>query len=69
MGYIVYANWVGIHRWGMTGHQKIEAIRQHAFAHDKIDYLPDDPEQVSQLRKSSRRCDGMSAWGQLFCSL
>ena len=51
MGYIVYANWVGIHRWGMTGHQKIEAIRRHAFAHDKIDYLPDDPEQVTRLRK------------------
>ena len=36
---------------GMTGHQKIEAIRRHAFAHDKIDYLPDDPEQVTRLRK------------------
>ena len=51
MGYIVYANWVGIHRWGMTGHQNIEAIQRHAFTHDKIDYLPDDPEQVSRLRK------------------
>ena len=51
MGYIVYANWIGMHRWGLTGHQKINAIRQHAFTHDTIDYLPDTPEQVSQLRK------------------
>ncbi|MCZ6679860.1 MAG: Nramp family divalent metal transporter [Candidatus Poribacteria bacterium] len=51
MGYTVYANWVGMHRWGLTGHQKIAAIRQYAFTHDAIDYLPDDPEQVSRLRK------------------
>ncbi len=49
--YIVYANWVGIHRWGLTGHKEIEAIRRHAFSHDQIDYLPEDPEQVSRLRK------------------
>ncbi len=51
MGYVVYANWVGMHRWGLTGHQNIDAIRRHAFTRDKIDYLPDSPEQVSQLRK------------------
>ncbi len=51
MGYIVYANWIGLHRWGMTGHEKISAIRQHASTRDRIDYLPDDPEQVSRLRK------------------
>ena len=54
MGYIVYSNWVGLHGWGMTGHQKIEAIRQHAFGRKKIDYLPDasDSEQVSRLRQT-----------------
>jgi Mn2+/Fe2+ NRAMP family transporter len=49
--YIVYANWIGIHGWGLTGHPKIESIQRHAFASDRIDYLPDDPEQVSRLRK------------------
>ena len=51
MGYIVYANWIGLHRWGLTGHQNIDAIRDYAFKHDAIDYLPDAPEQVSRLRQ------------------
>ena len=51
MGYIVYANWIGLHRWGLTGHKAISAIRQHAFKRNEIDYLPDSPEQVSRLRK------------------
>lgn len=51
MGYIVYANWIGLPRWGMTGHERISTIREHAFKHDAIDYLPDDSEQVSRLRK------------------
>ncbi len=51
MAYIVYANWIGLHGWGLTGHKEIEAIRQNAFTHDAIDYLPDDPEQASQLRR------------------
>ncbi len=50
MGYIVYANWVGLHGWGLTGHKKIESIRERAFTHDPIDYLPDDPKQVKRLR-------------------
>jgi Mn2+/Fe2+ NRAMP family transporter len=51
MGYVVYANWVGLHRWGMTGHADIERIRQEAFASDKIDYLPESPAQVSRMRR------------------
>ena len=51
MGYVVYANWVGIHRWGMTGHKDIEAIRRHAFTRDRIDYLPDDRQQVARMRR------------------
>jgi len=51
MGYIVYANWIGLHRWGLTGHEKISAIQRHAFTQDTIDYLPEDPVQANQLRK------------------
>ena len=51
IAYIVYANWVGLHGWGLTGHRDAEAIRQHAFASDEIDYLPDSPEQVGRLRR------------------
>lgn len=50
MGYIVYANWIGLHRWGMTGHQRISSIREHAFKPDAIAYLSDDPEQVSRFQ-------------------
>ena len=52
MGYVVYANWVGIRRWGMTAHRDIDKLRRHAFAHDAIDYLPADPDQVALVRKS-----------------
>lgn len=51
MSYAVYAHWVGLHRWGLTDHGEIEAIRRHASARDQIDYLPDDPEQVRRLRR------------------
>ena len=51
MGYIVYANWIGLHRWGLTGHEKISVIRRHAFTQDTINYLPEDPAQANQLRK------------------
>ncbi|MEE2874220.1 MAG: Nramp family divalent metal transporter [Candidatus Latescibacterota bacterium] len=51
IGYIAYANWIGLHKWGLTGHKDIEKIRAHAAKSDKIDYLPTDPAQVSRLRK------------------
>jgi Mn2+/Fe2+ NRAMP family transporter len=51
IGYIAYANWIGLHKWGLTGHKDIAAIREHAFQSDEIDYLPDDPVQVSRLRQ------------------
>ena len=35
----------------MTGHANIDAIREHAATRDRIDYLPDDPDQVRRLRK------------------
>ncbi len=49
--YIAYSNWVGLHRWGLTGHDDIERIRAHAADSDSIDYLPDEPVQVSRLRR------------------
>jgi len=51
MCYMVYANWVGIHGWGMSGHKQIDRIRRHAAASSKIDYLPDDPQAVRGLRR------------------
>lgn len=50
MGYIVYAEWVDIHKWGMGAHAKLAELRQHASTRDRIDYLPDDPEAVRRLR-------------------
>ncbi len=50
IGYIAYANWVGLHRWGINAHQNIDAIRKHASTSKTIDYLPEDPEEVSRLR-------------------
>lgn len=50
MSYLVYANWVGIHRWGLAGHEKIKEIRQRAFSSDRIDYLPDDPASANRLK-------------------
>ncbi len=52
MGYVVYANWVGIRRWGMTAHRDIDELRRHAFGRDAIDYLPGEPDQVALVRKS-----------------
>jgi len=52
MGYIVYANWIGLHRWGLTGHPDIDDIRRRAAEQKTIDYLPSDPEQVRRLRRS-----------------
>ena len=51
IGYIAYANWVGLHKWGLTGHREIKDIRERAFKSDEIDYLPEDEEQVSRLKK------------------
>ena len=47
--YIVYANWVGLRGWGLTGHPQIEQIRRRAARSERIDYLPDDPEQRRRL--------------------
>lgn len=51
MGYIVYANWIGLHGWGLCGHAEIESIRRRAAAGRPADYLPDDPTQAKRLRR------------------
>ena len=51
MGYIAYANWVGLRGWGLAGHPDIAEIRERAARSSRIDYLPDDPQQRHRLRK------------------
>ena len=54
VAYIVYAHWIGMHGWGLSKHRDIDAIRRYASTRDKLDYLPEDPEQVRMLRKLIR---------------
>ncbi|MFV2067090.1 MAG: Nramp family divalent metal transporter [Pirellulales bacterium] len=68
-GYVVYANWVGLRRWGLTGHPQIEQIRQRAARSARIDYLPEDPEQrrrLSQLTSPLRWDVGLGAFVLFF---
>ena len=51
MAYVVYANWVGLHKWGLNSHKDIDAIRSHALTRERIDYLPEDAESVDRLRR------------------
>ena len=48
--YLAYSNWVGLHRWGLTDHPRIEAIRGQALASGRVEHLPEDAESVSRLR-------------------
>ncbi len=50
--YVVYADWISLHRWGMTGHKRIDEIRQRAAAGNPADYLPQDANAVAKIRKS-----------------
>ncbi len=68
-GYVVYANWVSLHRWGMTSHQNIDAIRRHAAGRDKIDYLPNKSEQVNRLRQILAPLLWNIGMGAVVCSL
>lgn len=51
MCYTAYANWVGIHRWGLNNHADIDSIRRRAAAGAPGDYLPNDPSQAARLRR------------------
>jgi len=64
MTYIAYANFVGVHRWGLCCHPDVDAIRRRAAAGSPRDYLPNDPAQAARLRRLllPLRCDvGMGA--------
>jgi Mn2+/Fe2+ NRAMP family transporter len=52
LGYIVYANWISLHGWGLTGHPRIEEILQRAAEGTPADYLPTDPALVERVRRS-----------------
>lgn len=52
MTYLVYPEWIALHGWGMTGHAEIESIQQRAAAGQPADYLPEDPAQVTAVRRS-----------------
>jgi hypothetical protein len=51
MCYAAYANWIGIHRWGLCGHRDIEALRNRAAAGSPGDYLPDEPGEAARLNR------------------
>jgi hypothetical protein len=51
MCYIAYANWIGIHRWGLCGHSDIDAIRRRAAAGSPADYLPNDARHAARLHR------------------
>ena len=52
LGYIVYANWISLHGWGLTNHPELDAIRRRAAAGMPADYLPEDPKQIRHIRQS-----------------
>lgn len=52
LGYVVYANWISLHGWGLTGHPQIAEIRERAAAGTPRDYLPDDPTLARRVLKS-----------------
>ena len=52
LGYIVYANWISLHGWGLTGHPRADEIRRRAAAGRPADYLPQDPVLVARIRSS-----------------
>ena len=48
--YLAYSSWVGLHRWGLTDHPRIEAIRGQALSGGRVEHLPGDAESVRRLR-------------------
>jgi hypothetical protein len=52
LGYIVYANWISLHGWGLTGHPQIEEIRRRAAEGSPSDYLPTEPTLAGRVLKS-----------------
>lgn len=52
LGYIVYANWISLHSWGLTHHPQIDEIRSRAAEGSPRDYLPTDPTLARRVLKS-----------------
>ena len=52
MTYLVYPEWISIHRWGITGHPQISEIRTRALEGAPADYLPTEKEHIACIRKS-----------------
>ena len=52
LGYVVYANWISLHGWGLTSHPRIDEIRQRAMAGRAADYLPSDAYRVALVKRS-----------------
>jgi Mn2+/Fe2+ NRAMP family transporter len=51
MCYVAYANWIGLHGWGLCGSRDIEAIRRCAAEGHPADYLPNHPREAARLRR------------------
>jgi Mn2+/Fe2+ NRAMP family transporter len=52
MTYTVYADFIALHRWGMTGHPRVDEIRKLAAAGAPSDYLPTEPNAVAAIRRA-----------------
>jgi Mn2+/Fe2+ NRAMP family transporter len=52
LGYIVYANWISLHGWGLTSHPQIDEIRELAVQVSPRDYLPTEPVLARRVLKS-----------------
>ncbi len=51
LGYLAYSSWVGLHGWGLTGRRR--SIQDQASQGDRIDYLPEDRDQIKRVRRLS----------------
>jgi Mn2+/Fe2+ NRAMP family transporter len=52
MTYLVYPDYIAVHRWGMTGHPQLPKICEQAAVGSPADYLPTDAVQVSAVRRA-----------------
>jgi Mn2+/Fe2+ NRAMP family transporter len=50
MCYVAYANWVGLHGWGLCGSRDIDEIRRRAATGKPSDYLPNSPHDAARVR-------------------
>ncbi|RIK81278.1 MAG: hypothetical protein DCC67_08330 [Planctomycetota bacterium] len=53
MCYLVYPDFICLHKWGMTGHERIDEIRRRSAAGSPADYLPTDPAAIARIRQAA----------------